>query len=292
MIFGRLRIKLDTLNHIAQVNMSFAQKLIHLKHERTCRFSYSFIGKSRQVIIFQLHCNSLLSGKEEASIMNDTKWKCRYPCRHRCKEIKNETNFQFLSLKIPFALNVVRTLIWFPIKKNERIYRTNRNSWMVEMIKRTENNVQNSHRTIIEMRAVWIHTRAEGKTIPKTIHRRLRWSTVNARLTNRNGILSEHTHRTVVQWFACDGYETVLPLVLRNHRLRTHPLRTVWNKTKHKRPITTSSTLDTRAWAKNATARAHSTAAMSEILGFELHFHDAEKRLVRELYTQLGIGYF
>lgn len=48
-------------------------KIDSLKTWIHCRFSASHrSATSRQVIIFQLHCYSLLSGKEEASIMNDT----------------------------------------------------------------------------------------------------------------------------------------------------------------------------------------------------------------------------
>lgn len=118
------------------------------------------------------------------------------------------------------------------------------------------------HRTIIEMCAVWIHTReSRGKKFQK-IHRQLWWSTVDARLTNSNGILDELT-------LACCAmvrmrrHIGVSVLVLRNHRLRI-PLRSATESTKNKRWRKSSTKWKMcvrRAWAKNAIRWAETTTA-------------------------------
>lgn len=94
----------NTKSYSSTSKYVICSKIDSLKRWKHCRFSFSLFGKSRQVIIFQLHCYSLLSGKEEASIMNRYKWKCRYPCTHRLKKTKPIFSWCLLEFHLSWIL--------------------------------------------------------------------------------------------------------------------------------------------------------------------------------------------
>lgn len=133
------------------------------------------------------------------------------------------------------------------------------------------------------------HAKIRRRKFPKTIHRRLWWSTVDARLTNSNGILDELTHCSCAMVHHAAHIQHDIRMAFGTPHSSADAAQRCGAKAEHSKttrkktnqPIKESTTLlndvsDRGAWAKNAVLSSWSDHTLSEIMGFELN--STEKR--------------